>query len=181
MNIILDLHGTIIRDFPIEMFYKKIFEFIDSIGMEREVFERLKKLHMSGAKTFDKLGLKSKYIEILDSLPPTKYIDEEMVEILTNLNKKKYNLFLVTDSSMKNTLNTLEAAKIPSGLFKTILTIDKYEPKPSTEMYALVPKKKETIVIGDRLVDAVPALELGLPVFLGDYEQCKQFLMGLVL
>jgi FMN phosphatase YigB (HAD superfamily) len=171
MKIIMDLHGVLIEKFPIDEYNNKVYN-----EFTKEGFEIGKKIFGTGAQFFTKIGKKDKYIEILESLIPQQQRDDEMIEILQNL-RKKHQLYIVTDTTRKATIETLKIANIDPTLFEDILGIDKHNPKPDTEMYR---KIGFGLVIGDRFTDIQPAYELGYPAFLGRYETIKYFLRCLI-
>lgn len=174
MRIILDLHGCIIKKFPLKAYQKAVSSLINW-----KIFSSLKSVFcLTGAAIFTLIGMKDAYIEILDNLPTIKQKDKEMIEILKSLSKK-HELVLVTDTTLKNAIKTLKAANLKPEWFKQIIAIDSdwlAFPKPATDMYEKVGKG---LVIGDRVTDLIPAQKLGWPAFLGNYNQIKKFLRWL--
>ena len=154
-RIIFDLHGVLVFEFPAKEYLKAVKEVLPE-------FEELKKLYGTGAMVFTKIGRKEDYLKILDSIPTYANKELKIASMLKKL-KRRFKLFIVTDNSRKNCLETLENAGIPESMFERIICLDDVNlPKPSVEPYKKVINPNViNIVIGDRKTDLIPALELG--------------------
>jgi FMN phosphatase YigB (HAD superfamily) len=103
-----------------------------------------------------------------------------------------FELYLATDSSRNNAIQTLKTAGYPPEMFKKIITGDDVKfAKPNTEMYEKIVVQigyqdeemtrteynpYDWIVIGDRITDIIPAAKLGLRAFLTNKEGLRWFL-----
>ena len=175
--ILFDLHGILISKFPLEPYLKGASELFISKGYDFDIEDLKIKYGTLSFATY-KLGFHKDYLSMLDNLPILEDKDEELIELLGNIKQKMY---IVTDTSTKNCIRTLNLANIDTGLFNAIFTgNDVTEPKPSTELYKLVLnegfKPEECLIIGDRLTDIMPAYELGIGGLLCNYDTFKNIL-----
>lgn len=178
---IMDLHGVIIDNFPIELYYKRVSEFImkkynlKDLSEAKEFFLKMVDKHQTGTKAFESINEKDTYNKILDSLPAYDDTDEEFNRLLRSAGE----LFIVTNSSRKNTLEALNRTGLNINDFKKIITADDVKKgKPDTEPYEMIIKDKpnDFIVVGDRITDIIPAAKLGCPALLCNKKQLKKIL-----
>jgi len=176
--LILDIHGVLVTNFPIKEYEDAVKELLIKKGFDSDSYLRFKNFGtITSAMEYH--NLKEEYLKIMDNLPIYSDKDEELIELLK---KCPYEMYIVTDSSRKNALETLKAAGIDS-LFKNIITgNDVKRGKPETEMYQKILdlnpqlKPKEIVAIGDRITDIIPAYKLGFYALMCDKEMLKWWL-----
>ena len=184
--IIADLHGILIKKFPLAEYERKVRELLRNNNFNNKYeFENWKNEYGTITRAMEVHRLKKQYLNVLNSLSVIKQKDEELINLLKEA-KKLFTLYIATDTTKKNTLKTLRAANIPQNLFKDIVTAnDVARGKPATSLYKSILKSEvkmpdKFIVIGDRITDIIPAGELGMNALLCDYENFKRWLYAIV-
>lgn len=182
--IILDLHGILIKKFPLAEYERKVKELLRNNNYKNKYeFDNWKTEYGTITQAMEEHKLKKQYLNVLNSLSVIKQEDKELINLL-NEAKKKFTLYIATDTTKKNALRTLRAAKISTTFFKDIITAnDVQKGKPAPGLYKAILKAEvkmpdRFIVVGDRITDIIPAAKLGMYGLMCDYENFKIFLNG---
>jgi len=176
--LIIDLHGPIIDNFPYQEYLKKIKEMLKKNKISPDMYEEFKKEFGTISAAMEYWRLKDQYIDVLNNLSTFDNTDEEFNNLLKN---SKLKLYLATDTSLVNCVNSLTAAGLSPSDFDFIVTQNDCRPKPHTDMYDILMslnsvKSEEVIVIGDRITDVIPADKLGLKWEIMDKPKFKNWL-----
>lgn len=184
--ILLDLHGILVKKFPLAEYQRKVRELLRNNNYNNKYeYENWKNEFGTISEAMRVHGLRKEYLNVLNSLYVIKQKDDELINLLKEA-IKYFTFYIATDTTKKNALKTLRAANIPRNLFKEIITAeDVSKPKPATSLYKQVlnmevKTPKKFIVIGDRLTDIIPAGKLGMQGLLCDYENFKKWLYAVV-
>jgi FMN phosphatase YigB (HAD superfamily) len=175
-NLILDLHGLIVKDFPVDIYIEKTKDILSRHGSN---FEDAKKECMTISAFSQKYGFRNEYLSMMDSLPVGTTKEAELDSLLENC---KMDVFLATDTSLLNAKSTLKNAGINPSRFKSMKSgNDIIEPKPNEEMFQAIMEEnclepKECLAIGDRMTDAIPAIKLGIPTIVCDHDSFIEIL-----
>jgi len=169
--LILDLHGLLVDKFPLKEYYDSVANLLIEEGWAKEreealkTFNNFKENYLSGMAAMESIGLRTKYIDMLNNLPVWTNDDSSFVEYIENI---KLPIYIATNTGKQGARKTLESNGFNLNKFKGIITAeDVKKGKPNKEMYNLIMKDsgfkaEEHLVIGDRVVDLIPAEELGM-------------------
>ena len=183
--LILDLHGILIKDFPFELYLKKTKKLFEKYNFKFDLEQILKDYGTTSTAT-QHYGFREEYLRMLDTLTPFKQKDEELIDLIKELQILSYKIYIATDTSRKNALDTLSKAGISFLMFDEIITGDDINlPKPHTELYEKILEKEpkiepcQMLVIGDRITDIIPAIKLGMNGIVCDFYIFKELLKWL--
>jgi len=177
--LVLDLHGILIKKFPKARYVRRLKKLLASKGYNDDDYYKLKKQYGTISFGAHKEGFREEYLRMLDGLTPFEYVDEELLELLRNVRLKMY---IATDTSFSNCLDSLIAAGMYIAMFDGVISGDDVKiPKPHSEIYKIILKQskvkpEEVLVIGDRLTDIIPATELGINGLVCNYDIFKEVL-----
>lgn len=184
--IILDLHGILINKFPRAEYERKVKELLRNNNYKNKYeFDNWKTEYGTISNAMEEHKLRKQYLNVLNSLSVIKQEDKELIGLL-NEAKKKFTLYIATDTTKKNALRTLKAAKISTAFFKDIITAnDVQKGKPAPSLYKAILKAEvkmpdKFIVVGDRITDIIPAAKLGMYGLMCNYETFKGWLNAIV-
>lgn len=180
--IILDLHGILIRDFPFKLYLNKTEKLFKKHNIEFNL-EEIKKNYGTVSMATEHYNFREEYLRMMDTLTPFKQKDEELIELMKKLQTISYKIYVATNTSKKNALESLKKAGISILMFDGIISGDDINlPKPHTELYEKILKKEpkiepsQILVIGDRITDIIPAGILGMRGLLCDFYIFKKLL-----
>lgn len=193
--LIIDLHGVLISKFPFDEYLKAVKEWLSKKGFEPGTYDRWRNGFgtLSSALDYQQGNLRKEYLKLMDNLPVYSEDCSDMAKLLKD---SGFDLYLATDSSRFNAIQTLKTAGYPIEMFKMIVTGDDVQfAKPNTEMYEKIVMKigyqdeemtrteynpNDWLVIGDRITDITPAAKLGLKAFLTGKEGLREFLCWVI-
>jgi HAD superfamily hydrolase (TIGR01509 family) len=168
---------------------------------EKEFFSRMRevlKRQVQGIKSYVSHLTENPDEDLVGQLEPLgEYVDSFLsnlrmyskAKILSKTQKPRWamiDIYLVSNSSRKNTINTIESIGLTEKDFTCIITGDDVEhSKPDIEMYRKILemnglKPHEFLVFGDRETDAIPAIKLGMNAVVCDYKEFKSLLKRLI-
>jgi len=178
--LLLDLHGVLISKFPISEYTQAVKEWLKKKGYEVDTYERWKEGFGTFSQACDYHNIRQEYLNVMDNLPVYSEDCSDMVELLR---KSGFELYLATDSSRSNAIQTLKTAGYPPEMFKMIVTGNDVKfAKPNTEMYEKIinGNRDEWLIIGDRITDIIPAAKLGLKALLTEKTGLRWWLNEIV-
>ncbi len=188
-NIIFDIHGVLQpkSSFPNKEFADAVAKVISkrlNIG-----FEDAKKFYAENRPKFDSTSLLmwdiGAYREYLDSFLTVPFNAQKRPEVTSLIGelRKKYDLYVATNSPRKYAMEILKELGIDTKIFKKIVTAeDVGRPRPYPDQFEAIVSgnKEEYVFLGDRMEsDIIPAREFGMKAILVDEnlpDILKQFL-----